>query len=68
MPSKGLEQLVERATTDQAFADRLWDEPEAVLAEYDLTEEEKRALQSRDPAQLQAVGVDERASKGFRWS
>ena len=66
MPSQGLEQLIERATSDQAFAARLQTDPEAAMAEYGLSDEERRALRSGDPAQLQAVGVDERVSKGHK--
>ena len=36
------------------------------MAEYDLTDEERRALRSGDAAQLQAVGVDTRRSKPDR--
>ena len=66
MASQALEQLIERASSDQAFAGRLQADPDAAMAEYGLTEEEKQALRSRDPAQLQAAGVDERISKWFK--
>ena len=65
MPSPALEQLIERATTDEAFAQRLQAEPEAVMAECGLTDEERRALRSGDESQLQALGLGERASKRF---
>ena len=63
MPSQGLQQLIERATSDEAFAARLQADPEAVMAEHGLTDEEKEALRSRDEDRLRAVGVDVRASK-----
>ena len=63
MPSKGFEELIERAVSDEAFAERLRTDLEGAIAEYQLTEDEKQALRSRDSAQLRALGVDERISK-----
>jgi hypothetical protein len=55
--------VIDRAVTDVDFAERLRSQPDAALAGFDLTEQEKQALRSGDPAQLQAMGVDERKSK-----
>ncbi len=63
MPSRGLQQLIERATSDEAFAARLEADPEGAMAEYGLTDEERAALRSRDAGWLRAAGVDVRASK-----
>ena len=60
MPSQGLEQLVERAAMDDGYAARLLTDPEGVIAEYNLTEEERRTLRSRDPEQLRSIGLDPR--------
>jgi hypothetical protein len=63
MSKESLEQVIDRAASDATFAARLRSEPDAALAGFDLTEQEKQALRSGDPAQLQAAGVDERKSK-----
>ena len=63
MPSRDFEKMVERAISDEAFAAKLQSDIEAAMAEYDLTDEEKQALRSRDAAQLQSLGLDERVSK-----
>ena len=65
MPSQGFQQLMERAIADEAFAARLRTDREAVISEYDLTEDEKEALRSRDPARMEALGVDRRVSKSW---
>ena len=61
--SKALAQLIERASTDAGFRAQLRSNPEAVLADYDLTAEEKAALLSGDPGVLLQRGVDQRVSK-----
>jgi hypothetical protein len=63
MPSQDLEKMVERAMSDEAFAAKLQTDIEGAMAEYNLSDEEKQALRSRDPAQLQSLGLDERISK-----
>jgi len=65
MPSEGFQQLIDRVISDEAFAQRLQTEPEAVLSEYQLTPDEFEALRSSDSAKLAAIGVDERVSKFF---
>jgi hypothetical protein len=65
MASQGLEKLIDRALADEAFAARLRTDLDAVMAEFNLTAEEKTALASGDPARMQALGVDQRISKAF---
>jgi hypothetical protein len=36
------------------------------MAEYGLSPEEQQALRSGDPAQMEAVGADQRISKAVR--
>ena len=68
MPLQGLNEALDRAASDEDFARQLRDNPEQALAGYDLTAEERRALQAGDAAGLQALGVDERRSKGRTFS
>jgi hypothetical protein len=56
---------MERAIADEAFAARLRTDRESVISEYDLTEDEQQALRSKDPAKMEALGVDRRISKAF---
>ena len=64
--SEALAHLIERASIDAAFRSQLQSHPEAVVAGYDLTAEEKAALLSGDPAQLVPLGLDVRNTKqGF---
>ena len=49
--------------TDQAFRDQLISDPDSALAGFDLTKEERTALLSGDPVDLEAMGVDERLTK-----
>ena len=65
MPSVAFRELIERAITDDVFAERLKNEQEAALAGYDITEEERAALLSGDAEQQAAVGLDQRISKGY---
>ena len=65
MPSQAFQQLMERAIADEAFAARLRTDRESVISEYDLTEDEQQALRSKDPAKMEALGVDRRISKAW---
>jgi hypothetical protein len=58
----GVEKLV-TAMADEAFRRKLKESPEAALAGYDLTPEEKAAIKSGDAAKLRELGVDERITK-----
>jgi hypothetical protein len=61
--SEALNQVIERASTDEAFRARLQSDPAGALAGYDLTPEERAALSSGDHEAIQALGVDARISK-----
>jgi hypothetical protein len=63
MSRAALIQAVERVTTDAAFRAQLESDPVGALAGYDLTGEERTALLRRDPAKLQALGVEARVTK-----
>jgi hypothetical protein len=66
MSVEAVAQVLERASTDQAWRERAVADPEGALAEYDLTSAEREALMSGEPERLQALGVDERLTKGVR--
>jgi hypothetical protein len=61
--SEALSKVIERASTDAAFRAQLQSNPEAALADYALTAEEKAALLSGDRGKLGALGVDPRVTK-----
>ena len=61
--SEMLAQVIERASTDAAFRAHLQRDPEAALAAYALTAEEKAALLSGDQSGLHPLGVDARVTK-----
>ncbi len=63
--SETLNQVIERASTDAAFRSQLRSNPEAALAGYDLSAEEKAALLSGDSAKLGELGVDARVTKQY---
>ncbi|HLH22548.1 MAG TPA: Os1348 family NHLP clan protein [Chloroflexota bacterium] len=63
MSREALMQAVERASTDAAFRSQLQRDPDAALAGYDLTPEERAALRADDSEQLAALGVDARVTK-----
>ena len=61
--SETLRKVVERASTDAAFRAQLESNPEAALAGYGLTAEEKAALLRGDEHELTELGVDARVTK-----
>ncbi|HZU07007.1 MAG TPA: Os1348 family NHLP clan protein [Chloroflexota bacterium] len=63
MSQEALAQVIERASTDAAFRAQLQSDPDRALAGYELTAEERAALLSGDPGQLQSLGVEQRVSK-----
>jgi hypothetical protein len=67
MSKAGLESFVQKAVGDEAFRRQMKENPEAALAGYDLTADEKAAIKSGDAARLRALGVDERITKSTLW-
>jgi putative modified peptide len=61
--SENLSKVIERMSTDAAFRAELQRNPEAALASYQLTAEEKAALRSGDEKALHDLGVDARITK-----
>ena len=63
--SEALNQVIERASTDEGFRSRLQSDPTGALAGYDLTPEERAALSSADTAAMRMLGVDARITKQY---
>ena len=63
MSKAGVEALTQRAMSDESFRQQLKSNPDAVLAGYDLTSEEKAAIKSGNAMKLRELGVDERITK-----
>jgi hypothetical protein len=55
-------QIVERACTDAAFRAQLVSNPEGALVGYDLTPEEVAILHQVDPAIVDSLSMETRAS------
>ncbi len=66
MSETGVLTVIEKWAVDTTFRERWRADPEAVLAEFDLTAEEIAALKSQDAIRIQKLGleVDERIQKG----
>lgn len=62
MSKAGVEKVV-TAMADEEFRRKVKESPEAALAGYELTPEEKAAIKSGDSAKLRELGVDERITK-----
>ncbi len=58
----GIEKVV-HAMADESFRRNVKENPDAALAGYDLTPEEKAAIKSGNAAKLRELGVDERITK-----
>jgi hypothetical protein len=63
MSKAGVEALAQKAMSDESFRQQLKSNPDAALAGYDLTAEEKAAIKSGNSAKLRELGVDERITK-----
>ena len=63
MSKAGLDSLVQKAMADESFRKQIKENPDAALAGYDLTAEEKAAIKSGNAAKLRELGVDERITK-----
>ncbi len=66
MSKAAVEQVIERLATDNDFRAALAAEPEAALAEYELTAEERASLVHLEveEAEEKARSLDDRKSKG----
>jgi hypothetical protein len=67
MSKSGVEALVQKAMSDETFRRQIKENPDAALAGYDLTAEEKAAIKSGNLAKMREFGVDERITKSV-WS
>jgi hypothetical protein len=63
MSKAGVEALAQKAMSDESFRQQIKNNPDAALAGYDLTAEEKAAIKSGNTAKLRELGVDERITK-----
>lgn len=65
MSRQALEAVIGRAILDEEFRLALFADPEAVLVEYELTEQEMAAIRSVDAESLEAsaVGLGQRTLK-----
>jgi hypothetical protein len=53
----GVHKLLKRIQRDAAFRERLQHEPDAALAEFPLTDQERSALRAGEVGELNALGV-----------
>lgn len=63
MSREGLVHFITRAMEDEGFRAEVKANPDAALAQFDLTVEEIAAIKSGDRSRLQDLGIDERVSK-----
>lgn len=63
MSREGVAAFLTRVMEDEGFRTQLQANPDATLAQFDLTPEEIAAIKSADPSKLEDLGVDERVSK-----
>lgn len=66
MSREGVATFLTRVMEDEGFQKQLKANPDATLAQFDLTPEEVSAIKSADPAKIEELGVDERVSKVFQ--
>ena len=59
--------VLDRAAKDQRFNWQMLNDPDAALAQFDLTEQEREALKSGDRDLLVACGLDERIAAWIPW-
>ncbi len=67
MTRQAMQAVLDRAGKDQRFNWRMMTEPDAALAEYELTPQEREALKSGDRARLVECGLDERLAIWVPW-
>ena len=57
MSKAGLDALVQKAMADESFRKKIKENPDAALAGYDLTAEEKAAIKSGNAAKLYNIDI-----------
>ncbi len=62
MSSDGVRDAIHSAMQDETFLDEFRADPEAALAEFDLTDEERAALASGDSDRIRGITDDEMAA------
>ncbi len=65
MPTEGVQKIIERAITDEAFRTLLLEEPDKALAGFDLNEQEIASLKGLKLEQFEAEtgDLEQRVSK-----
>lgn len=65
MSTEAVQAVLERTVTDALFRNRLFSQPEAALAEYELSADESRALRELcvDVSQTESSALDRRETK-----
>ncbi len=65
MSYEAVQAVLERTVTDPRFRNQLFSEPDAALAEYELTAEENGALRELcvDASQTESAALDRRETK-----
>lgn len=57
--------LVERVFTDEEFAKAFKKDPETVLGDFGLNDEQRKAILARDPEALRELGVEDVLAQEF---
>jgi hypothetical protein len=67
MSKQEVQNIVGKAVLDSSFRKSLLENPEGLLSEYDLTDEERQALSGLDSEKLEVFSesLDDRLTKGF---
>lgn len=65
MTQQALAQVVQRSISDPAFRRQLQSDAASALRGYELSDDEARAIRTRDAARLTDYGIDRRMSKAF---
>ncbi len=63
MSKAGVEAFAAKAVADMTFRQKIKENPDAALAGFDLTSEEKAAVKSGNASRLRELGIDERITK-----
>ncbi len=67
MSKQAMMAVLDRASKDQRFNWRMMTDPDAALAQFDLTPQEREALKSGERAKLVDCGLDERLAIWVPW-